>query len=50
LINLSNSFTLRHLTNDLVYRRPSPDEPVSDPWHTAAQVALASSDSSGGVE
>jgi len=32
------------------YRRPSPDEPVADPWHTAAQAALATSDRNGGVE
>jgi len=50
LINLSSSFELRHLTNDLVYRRPSPDMPLSDPWHTAAGAAISRSDREGGVE
>jgi chemotaxis protein methyltransferase CheR len=41
LINLSNSFELRHLTNDLVYRRPQAGMSEPDPWHTAAQAAIA---------
>lgn len=47
LINLSNSFELRHLTNDLVYRRPSAEMLVSDPWHTAARAAIARMDGTG---
>ncbi len=40
LINLSTSFELRHLKNDLVYRRPA-GEPRPDPWHRAAAAAIA---------
>jgi len=49
LINLSNSFELRHLTNDLVYRRPNPGVDPPDPWHTAARAAVVRSDGSEGV-
>jgi chemotaxis protein methyltransferase CheR len=44
LINLSTAFELRHLTNELVYRRPIPGEEVRDPWHQAAETALATAD------
>jgi chemotaxis protein methyltransferase CheR len=40
LINLSNAFELRHLRNDLVYRRPLPGWSVGDPWHAAAEAAI----------
>lgn len=50
LINLSNSFELRHLTNDLVYRRPSAEMALGDPWHTAASAAIAHSDRIGDAE
>ena len=40
LINLSTSFELRHLTKDLVYRKPLPGARPADPWHTAASEAL----------
>jgi chemotaxis protein methyltransferase CheR len=40
LINLSTSLQLRHLKTDLVYRKPMPGVPPSDPWHTAAREAL----------
>jgi len=40
LINLSNSFELRHLPKDLVYRKPLPGIGTPDPWHTAAADAL----------
>ena len=33
LINLSNAFELRHLRNDLVYRKPLPGAGTPDPWH-----------------
>jgi chemotaxis protein methyltransferase CheR len=46
LINLSNAFELRHLTNDLVYRRPLPGGRTPDPWHTAAAAAISKSDAS----
>jgi chemotaxis protein methyltransferase CheR len=44
LINLSSAFELRHLSNDLVYRRPFTGAPIPDPWHTAAAAAIATSD------
>lgn len=47
LINLSNSFELRHLTNDLVYRRPSADMAVTDRFHIAASAAIARMDENG---
>ncbi len=40
LINLSNALELRHLKNDLVYRRPLPGVLVDDPWHAAAADAI----------
>jgi len=50
LINLSNSFELRHLSNDLVYRRPLPGMCPSDPWDAAVSAAIARSDRPGGEE
>jgi len=47
LINLSNSFELRHLRNDLVYRRPLPGVVVDDPWHTVAEAAITGVDEKG---
>ena len=47
LINISSAFELRHLTHDLVYRRPPRGEEVGDPWH---QVAAAAAESVGGCE
>ncbi|MFQ5505216.1 MAG: CheR family methyltransferase [Planctomycetota bacterium] len=44
LINLSSSFELRHLRNDLVYRRPLPGQVPADPWHTAVEAAIAQVD------
>ena len=44
LINLSSSFSLRHLRNDLVYQRPSPGQIQSDPWHSAAATAIERAD------
>jgi chemotaxis protein methyltransferase CheR len=46
LINLSNAFELRHLRNDLVYRRRDGRLP-SDPWHSAAESALRNVDDRG---
>ena len=48
LINLSNSFELQHLSNDLVYRRPLPGMSPSDPWHPPARAAIARNDPSEG--
>lgn len=39
LINISSAFELRHLKNDLVYRRPIPGEELEDPWHRLAEAA-----------
>jgi chemotaxis protein methyltransferase CheR len=44
LINLSSSFELRHLRNDLVYRIPSSEMAGSDPWHAVAAAAIARND------
>jgi chemotaxis protein methyltransferase CheR len=41
LLNLSNDFELRHLRNDMVYRRPTPGELPTDRWHAAAAAAIA---------
>jgi chemotaxis protein methyltransferase CheR len=41
LVNVSNAFQLRHLKNDLVYRKPQRGEEVPDPWHAAARAAIA---------
>lgn len=40
LINVSTSLELRHLTQEMVYRRPMPSL-GSDPWQRAAAAALA---------
>lgn len=42
LINVSSAFELRHLKNDMVYRRPVAGEEVQDPWHEVASAAAAS--------
>jgi chemotaxis protein methyltransferase CheR len=47
LINLSNAFELRHLRNDLVYRRPLPGVVVDDPWNTVAEAAIERVDDTG---
>ncbi len=48
LLNLSNDFELRHLTNDMVYRRPTPGDDPGDRWHTAAAAAITRVDGGGG--
>lgn len=40
LINVSSAFELKHLKNDLVYRRPAPGEDRDDPWHQLAREAV----------
>ena len=40
LINLSTSLELRHLKNDLVYRKPVAGFSAPDPWHAAARAAI----------
>jgi len=44
LINISNAFELRHLQNDLVYRKPMPGEAIGDGWHLAAEAAIDAND------
>jgi len=44
LINITSSFELRHLKNDLVYRRPVPGEELRDPWHQVAEAVVATHD------
>ena len=46
LINVSSSLELRHLKNDLVYRRPVPGLGRPDPWHVAAQLAIGDAEPS----
>jgi chemotaxis protein methyltransferase CheR len=41
LINVSSAFELKHLTRDLVYRRPVPGEEREDPWHSIASRAAS---------
>ena len=40
LINLSSAFELRHLRNDLVYRRPDERDEPSDRWQRKSLAAL----------
>jgi len=47
LINLSSSFELRHLENDLVYRRPLPGIGIPDRWEIAASAAIERCDGKG---
>jgi chemotaxis protein methyltransferase CheR len=50
LINISSAFELKHLKNDLVYRRPSQGDEVSDPWHELAGAAIERTDSGRGSD
>jgi chemotaxis protein methyltransferase CheR len=47
LINISNSFELAQLKNDLVYRRPELGSEIADPWQN---LALAGIDDAGREE
>jgi chemotaxis protein methyltransferase CheR len=44
LINVTSAFELKHLTSDLVYRRPLPGEELDDPWHSVASAAVSGVD------
>jgi len=46
LINVTSDFELKHLSRDLVYRRPVPGEEVEDRWHALARVGLAEAERS----
>jgi len=50
LINISSAFELKHLKNDLVYRRPAPGEGRTDPWHELAGAAVAKIDDDRGMQ
>jgi chemotaxis protein methyltransferase CheR len=50
LISLSTSFELRHLRNDLVYRRPLAGGSLRDPWHAAAEQVISRVDGRRGRE
>jgi chemotaxis protein methyltransferase CheR len=50
LINLSTAFELRHLRNDLVYRRPHRESLIEDPWHVAAEAAIGRVEDREGLE
>jgi len=40
LINVTADFELKHLSRDLVYRRPVPGEETEDGWHALARVGI----------
>jgi chemotaxis protein methyltransferase CheR len=40
LINVSSDFELKHLSRDLVYRRPVPGEEKQDAWHATVRRSL----------
>jgi chemotaxis protein methyltransferase CheR len=41
LINVTADFELKHLSRDLVYRRPVPGEEREDSWHSLARGGIA---------
>jgi len=47
LINVTTRFELKHLTRDLVYRRPVLGEEREDPWHALARVAISDAERGG---
>jgi chemotaxis protein methyltransferase CheR len=46
LINVTADFELKHLSRDLVYRRPVPGEEVEDAWHSIARASIDAAESS----
>ncbi len=46
LVNVTSDFELKHLTHDLVYRRPVPGEEKEDAWHALANVGIAEAERS----
>ena len=44
LINVTSDFELKHLSRDLVYRRPVPGEEKQDAWHSIARETLIEAD------
>ena len=49
LINVTSDFELKHLSRNLVYRRPVPGEEIEDAWHDLARAGIADADRSGPV-
>jgi len=50
LISLSNAFELRHLREDLVYRRPLPGMAARNPWDDAASLAIGDVERAEGIK
>jgi chemotaxis protein methyltransferase CheR len=50
LINVSNAFQLRHLTHDIVYRKPAPGDEPGERWERAARRAIAATRPPGEIE
>ena len=47
LNNVTTDFELKHLSRDLVYRRPVPGEEREDPWHALARAGISDAERSG---
>ncbi len=47
LINVTADFELKHLSRDLVYRRPVPGEEREDPWYALARAGIADAEETG---
>lgn len=47
LINVTSDFELKHLSRDLVYRRPVPGEEREDPWHALARSGISRAEGMG---
>jgi chemotaxis protein methyltransferase CheR len=47
LINVTSDFELKHLSRDLVYRRPVPGEEKEDAWQALARVGIAEGEAGG---
>ena len=50
LINVTSDFELRHLSRELVYRRPVPGEETEDPWNALARAGIAAAEAEGPEE
>jgi len=50
LINVTADFELKHLSRDLVYRRPVPGEEKEDAWHSLARAGIAEAEAESEAE
>lgn len=50
LINVTTDFELKHLSRDLVYRRPVAGEEKGHAWHALARIRVENADRSGEVQ